>query len=311
MLYMPPTPAPLSNPSNCSSLEVETPSLPKDVTIEQVYADMIKYLMDNTKSFFEETTPNGADIWARVRDTIVIVLATPNAWGILERTILRKAAIMASVVTEESAGQLLRFVTEAEASVHYALAQDLEIRLKEHTVFAVVDCGDSTVDTTFYRCISTAPVRLTETHLGECIQAVKSLYSPISALVLTFHKAGSIFVKGEVKNILERKLRGTSFSDPEIIESMVDAFEREVGSPLRVIGSSFDQAQQCGPKFDGTMEKYALKFGVNRDNYPSLGISRGRITLSNEELKPVFDMVIGRIVKSCSGAIVSQKPEVT
>jgi len=62
--------------------------------------------------------------------------------------------------------------------------------------------------------------------------------------------------------------------------------------------------------FDGTTEKYTLKFGFITDNDPSLGIHKGRITLSNEELKPVFDAVIGKIIKSCLGTLIGQKAEV-
>jgi hypothetical protein len=144
--------------------------LPKGITIERVYADLMKYLMEHTRRFFEATTANGAEIWERVRDNIVIVLATPNVWGMREQAILRKAAIMASLVTEENAGQLLEFVTEAEASVHYALAQDPCEWLKQGTVFGVIDCGGSTVDTTIYRCVSTSPLGLMETCPNECVQ---------------------------------------------------------------------------------------------------------------------------------------------
>jgi hypothetical protein len=142
------------------------------ITIEQVYADMMKYMIKNTQQFFETTTANGADIWARVRDGIVIVLPTPNGWDKSEQVILRKAAIMASLVTEKTAGQLLHFVTQAEASVHYALTQQPGEWLKERTVFAVIDCGGSTVDTAVYRCVSTRPLGLGKVYPGESIQVV-------------------------------------------------------------------------------------------------------------------------------------------
>jgi hypothetical protein len=144
--------------------------LPTGVTIERAYADLMQYLMKHTRHFFEITTANGADIWERVRDTIVIVLATPNSWGMREQAILRKAAIKASLVTAENAGHLLQFVTEAEASVHYALAQDRCEWLKQGTIFGVIDCGGSTVDTTIYRCESTSPLGLTEACPNECVQ---------------------------------------------------------------------------------------------------------------------------------------------
>jgi hypothetical protein len=146
--------------------------LPAGVDIERVYADMMRYLMENTKLFFEKTTPNGAEIWARLRGAIVIVLPTPNRRGTREQVTIRKAAIMASLVTEETADRLLHFVTQAEASVHYALTQQPHEWLKKGTVLAVIDCGGSTVDTAIYRCVSTSPLGLEKVYLGECIQVV-------------------------------------------------------------------------------------------------------------------------------------------
>jgi hypothetical protein len=170
------------------SQEFEIPPLPRGITIERVYADLMKYLIVHTRAHFETTTPNGAEIWERVRDTIVIVLATPNAWGIREQATLRRAAIMTSLVTEENAGHLLQFVTEAEASVHYALAQDPCQWLKQGTVFGVIDCGGSTVDTTIYRCVSTSPLGLTETCPSECVQVEFTLlnFAAVDAVELIF-----------------------------------------------------------------------------------------------------------------------------
>ncbi|KIM23492.1 hypothetical protein M408DRAFT_27841 [Serendipita vermifera MAFF 305830] len=252
----------------------EIPPLPKGVTIEQVYADLMRYLMVNTQRFFEMTTPNGAEIWARLRDIMVIVLATPNGWDIREQAKLREAAIKASLVTKENAGHLLQFVTEAEASVHYALAQHSSQWLRNKTVFAVVDCGGSTIDTTIYRCMSTSPLSLYETCPSQCVQA------------------GGIFVNREVQKLLEDKLKKSTFDDHEIIKSMIDVFEKDVK-----------------PKFNGVLSQYELKFGTLIDNDLPSGIERGTITLSNEELKPAFDAVVNEITASCSGVIVKQKAE--
>jgi hypothetical protein len=163
------------HPASSTSEEFEIPLLPAGITVEQVYADLMNYLMENTQRFFENVTSNGAEIWARLRDNIVIVLATPNGWDIREQATLRKAAIIASLVTEENAGQLLQFVSESEASVHYALAQDPGKWLQKHTVFAVIDCGGSTVDTTVYRCVSTSPLSLNEAGPGDCVQVFQLL----------------------------------------------------------------------------------------------------------------------------------------
>jgi len=109
--------------------------------------------------------------------------------------------------------------------------------------------------------------------------------------------------------MLERKLAGSSFSEPEIIQTIVDAFERQVRSQLDA-ESTPDYALEVKPKFNGVIDEYSLKFGTSRDNDARLGIKKGRITLSTEDLKPVFDPIVDKIATSCSSAIVSQKAEV-
>ncbi|KIM20664.1 hypothetical protein M408DRAFT_333875 [Serendipita vermifera MAFF 305830] len=265
-------PATMSRSFN--SQEFEVPPLPKGVTIEQVYADMMRYLMDSTHQSFAKTTPNGAQIWARLRDTMVIVLATPNGWDLREQGALRKAAIRASLVTEENAGHLLQFVTESEASVHYALASNHNNWLQKNTVFAVMDCGGSTVDTAVYRCISTNPLSLKEACPSECVQA------------------GGIFVNREFTKMLENKFKGSTINNPNFIRSVADAFEKELK-----------------PYFDGTRESQTLKLGYMNDDYPGLGIEGGRITLPTTDLEPVFDVVTDKICNNCVEVLRQTKVE--
>jgi len=153
-----------------SESDFEVPKLPAEITIERVYADMMAYLMEITRRFYEETTPNGARIWSRLRDTMVIVLSTPNGWDMREQNILRKVAIQAGLVTEKNAADLVQFVTEAEASVHITLADNAESWLKKDTTFAVVDAGGSSVDITIYECKSTNPLELREVCIRESVQ---------------------------------------------------------------------------------------------------------------------------------------------
>ncbi|KIM20653.1 hypothetical protein M408DRAFT_333864 [Serendipita vermifera MAFF 305830] len=232
----------------------------------------MRYLMQNTQNFFEATTLNGAEIWRRLRDTTVVILATPNEWGIREQAILRKAAICASLVTEENAFTLLQFVTEAEASVHYALARPRGEWLKRNTVFAVMDCGGSTVDTTVYRCVSLDPLSLKEACPSECVQA------------------GGIFVDRGVEKVLKRRLCGSPFDDLDIIRGMVNSFENDVK-----------------PRFDGMMDEHVLRFGSVRDSEPSLGINKGKIAVSAEDLRDVFNAVTNQIVSSCFRSLTEQK----
>jgi hypothetical protein len=53
-------------------------------------------------------------------------------------------------------------------------------------------------------------------------------------------KAGGIFVNRGMEALLNRRLNGSLFGHPDVIKGMVDAFEKEVSSPLQIIG---DRAQ--------------------------------------------------------------------
>jgi hypothetical protein len=57
-------------------------------------------------------------------------------------------------------------------------------------------------------------------------------------------------------------------------------------------------------------ETYDLKFGVIREDNPTLGINKGWITFSKEELQLLFDEVVNRIVASSLSAIVREKAKV-
>lgn len=95
--------------------------LPQGVTVESIYSDFLHYLLKHTKAFFESRTPNGIKIWLQLIDQAEFVIAHPNAWGLREQSALRRAAIRAGYVSEKRADYHVRFVSEAEASVHFCI----------------------------------------------------------------------------------------------------------------------------------------------------------------------------------------------
>jgi hypothetical protein len=50
-----------------------------------------------------------------------VIIAHPNGWGIREQTFLRSAAVAAGFSTTDQASTKVRFVSEAEASVHFCI----------------------------------------------------------------------------------------------------------------------------------------------------------------------------------------------
>jgi hypothetical protein len=79
--------------------------------------------------------------------------------------------IKAGLVTKEEADERIEFISEAEASVHYTMAYtECNTWLKESSMFAIIDAGGSTVDSTLYECTSQQPLRLEEVCPSQCVQ---------------------------------------------------------------------------------------------------------------------------------------------
>lgn len=132
------------------------------------------YLMEWTALFFEKRIlPDGAATWRRLRKSILIILMIPKDWGFAEQELLRRAALEAELVTEETKHECIEFVTEGEASVHWTLAYHHNSGwISKDTLFTVVDAGGSTVDSTLYKCAKVGPnLELNEACTSECVQA--------------------------------------------------------------------------------------------------------------------------------------------
>ena len=135
----------------------------------------MKYLFHNTKNSFTDHIPGGAAIWHRLISSATIILTTPNGWDFMQQDVLREAAVMAGLVRQDQKYNLLEFVTEGEASVHWALEYNPAAQnggwLSPQAIFAVVDAGGSTVDSSVYQCERTHPtIALQEVCPSACVQ---------------------------------------------------------------------------------------------------------------------------------------------
>jgi hypothetical protein len=158
------------------SIQLEIPPLPNGVDLSRVYSDFMKYLYDHTRAFFISSTPNGENIWNRLQSKITLIFCHPNGWDFSQQGFLADCAVRAGIVKVDETSTRVAFVTEGEASVHYALAYTPSVSwLKPGVNFLVVDAGGSTIDSNFYECSSIAPLKLKEVHRSECIQ-VRPIY---------------------------------------------------------------------------------------------------------------------------------------
>jgi molecular chaperone DnaK (HSP70) len=148
----------------------EVPPLPTGVTLKRVYQDFLRYLWDHAQDFFKNNTVDGERIWNKLGSKAFIVLATPNGWDTTQQGFLRQAMIDAGIIAKGADEDRLFFVTEGEASVHYALHYSQSRSwMKENGMFAVTDAGGSTVDSTLYRCKALLPkLVLEEVTASEC-----------------------------------------------------------------------------------------------------------------------------------------------
>jgi hypothetical protein len=192
----------------------EIPPLPPSVSLKKIYADLLGYLYDHARDFFKDNTVDGARIWARLGERCTIVLATPNGWDTTQQAFLREAAILGGLLPENFPEYRLRFVTEGEASVHYALEYSQSGNwLRKGVMFAVTDAGGSTVDSTLYECKETIPrMVLEEVCASECVQA------------------GSVFVDRAAMVMLDVKLGDSQFNDPAYTGDILAEFEKKVCS---------------------------------------------------------------------------------
>lgn len=152
---------------------LDVPPLPPNVPLRTVYTDFLRFAFTHARDTFVRTSPDAAALWARLGGAFELVYAIPNGWGGAQQAFVRDALVGAGVLPANFAPARLAFVSEAEASAHFALAHmNIAHWLKVGSVFAVLDAGGSTVDTTIYRCTALAPkLRLEEVTSSECVQA--------------------------------------------------------------------------------------------------------------------------------------------
>jgi len=242
--------------------------LPSGVSLRQVYSDFLGYLLKHTRSFFEDRIIDGKQIWESYQPTMEVVIAHPNGWSIREQTFLRSAAVEAGFTDKAAAPTKIRFVTEAEASVHFCIHHtNLGNRLQTGSKFAVCDAGGSTVDTTVYSVVAARPVlKLEETRASGCVQA------------------GAIFVDAAAETYLRNVLTNAALS-PEEIQDYTARGVKDFESAVK-------------RNFQDATEHKSLEIAGPRFNNPVIRTRRGRMTIPGAVVKSFFDVCVDEIMSN-------------
>jgi len=130
----------------------QIPPLPLNKTIVDVLADFLVYLLGCASRFIQETHADGTTFWPSVKDEIDFVLSHPNGWEGAQQAEMRRAAVLAKLIPDTTAGHArLSFVTEGEASLHFAAQNGLPVGVMEDGEgVVIVDAGGGTVDISSY-----------------------------------------------------------------------------------------------------------------------------------------------------------------
>lgn len=147
----------------------ELPPLPLNKSCIEVFADFLTYLFQCASRFIKDAHANGENVWSSVQKDIHFVLSHPNGWEGFQQSQMRKAAILAGLISDSPDEHArITFVTEGEASLHFAIqnglsAQDIKVRtvmlcrmgllltlLQKGDGVIIVDAGGGTIDVSTY-----------------------------------------------------------------------------------------------------------------------------------------------------------------
>ncbi|KAH8117902.1 hypothetical protein DFH11DRAFT_1571301 [Phellopilus nigrolimitatus] len=244
--------------------ELQCP-LPTSMGVIQVMGDFLRYLKEETVNFIKNSDlVDGLKLWEEAKKRAIFVLCLPNGWTGLPQWCMRQAAIDGGLVENTDEGRSrVQFVTEGEASALACLHGGLPRpnTLQTGFRFVIADAGGGTLDMSSYEISSTSPLEMRE------LTTADSKF------------AGSLFVNGEARKILERKLRGSEYDRPDCPEYFDD-----------IISDAFENKTKRAFK-DATEDSW-LCVGKRYDNNPELGILMGSMRLDGSELAECFDFSV-------------------
>ena len=132
-------------PKTQSALHVSNkiPSLPPNKTAVDVFADFLRYLYHCTRTYIQDTHAFGNELWRSLSATADFVLTHPNGWEGAQQSQMRKAAVMAGLISDTEGGHArLSFVTEGEASLHFCVQSGLTASVMKVSFSSMQLSGD-------------------------------------------------------------------------------------------------------------------------------------------------------------------------
>ncbi|KJA18138.1 hypothetical protein HYPSUDRAFT_45595 [Hypholoma sublateritium FD-334 SS-4] len=250
-----------SNNGNVAHEKIQP--LPPNKIIVEVFADFLVYLFQCSSTYIQETHPNGAALWKSVEGKIDFVLSHPNGWEGPQQAQMREAAVLARLIPGTLEGNAqLSFVTEGEASLHFAIHNGLpQGVIKKGEGVIIIDAGGGTIDISSY-ARSTSPSSV-------------QYFAEIAAPQCYFQ--GSVFVNNNARKFLSKYLFESPYLDD--IEHIIHCFNNTIKPRFR----------------DGNAVQF-VKFGSIRDNDATVNIRSGQPKLQGSDVAAFFDPPIDCII---------------
>ncbi|KDR71212.1 hypothetical protein GALMADRAFT_75189 [Galerina marginata CBS 339.88] len=242
----------------------DIPPLPLNKTVVHVLADFLKYLFQCASSYIQVAHANGESLWKDLEGDIDFVLSHPNGWEGKEQAQMRKAALLAGLVADTTAGHSrLSFVTEGEASLHFSVRNGLPDGVMNNGEgIIIVDAGGGTIDISSY-CRTT--------------KGSQDTFEEIAIPRCHFH--GSVFVTIVARASLKKLLDGSPFIDD-----------------IDLIARTFDATTKL--RFKDRNDPQYIRFGSARDNDETHNIRFGQLKLPGAEVASFFRHSVDCIVKA-------------
>ncbi len=107
-----------------ASISEDIPPLPPGKSVVDLFADFLRYLNQCARTYIEETHVDGASMLTSGK--LEYILSHPNSWEGAQQTLMRRAAVLAGLITDTAADQArISFVTEGEACLNFCIDKGL------------------------------------------------------------------------------------------------------------------------------------------------------------------------------------------
>ncbi|KAI0628248.1 hypothetical protein C8Q77DRAFT_1149000 [Trametes polyzona] len=246
--------------------------LPPKKSVVDVFADFLSYLFRCARDYISEVHASGTKLWESLQGHIDFVLSHPNGWEGAQQSKMREAAVKAGLV-QDAADKHIHFITEGEASLNFCIRHGFaEDSIADGAGVTIVDAGGGTIDISSYSFLSSSPLCAEEVVAADCLLQ------------------GSTQVNVRAEGFLREHLHNSEYNNPDDLKSMMDSFENSAKLVFR-------DRSDCS----------YLKFGSVKCNDPVVGIRRGQLTLSGEQMEAFFKPALTAIVKAITSQTKASK----